>query len=114
MDPTTYLDTLPPAQREPLARVTTVVRAAFPDAEEGESYGMPAFRLDGKPLLGFRVAAAHLSLFPFSPAAVDAVRPRLPGFSLSKGTIRFTPDRPVPDDVLADLLRARAREIRGA
>src|ERR671914_251058 len=61
--------------------------------------------------LGFRAAKKHLSVFPFSPAAVDAVKDRLEGFDLSKGTIRFTPDQPVPDDVLADLVRARKAEI---
>jgi uncharacterized protein YdhG (YjbR/CyaY superfamily) len=39
------------------------------------------------------------------------VRDRLDGFDLSKGTIRFRPDRPLPDDVLADLIRARKNEI---
>ena len=55
-----------------------------------------------------------MSLFPFSPAAIDAVRDRLDGFDLAKGTIRFTPDRPVPDDVVADLVRHRMQEIDGA
>jgi uncharacterized protein YdhG (YjbR/CyaY superfamily) len=65
-----------------------------------------------------RAAAARVrgrkeapELFPFSPAAVEAVADRLEGFDLSKGTIRFSPDNPVPDDVLADLVRARQREI---
>jgi uncharacterized protein YdhG (YjbR/CyaY superfamily) len=65
----------------------------------------------GRPLLGFRAARRHLSVFPFSPAAIDAVKDRLGGFDLSKGTIRFSPDSPVPEDVLADLVRARLREI---
>ena len=72
---------------------------------------MPAFILAGRPLLGFKAAKHHLSIFPFSPAAIEAVRERLDGFDLGKGTIRFSPDRPVPDDVLADLVRAREQEI---
>ena len=52
-----------------------------------------------------------LSLFPFSPAAIEAVKHRLAGFDVAKGTIRFSPEKPVPDDVLADLVRARLREI---
>jgi uncharacterized protein YdhG (YjbR/CyaY superfamily) len=39
------------------------------------------------------------------------VKDRLAGFDLSKGTIRFTPDRPVPEDVLVDLIGARQEEI---
>src|SRR5919106_5522889 len=105
------LDGLPPAQREALARVRAIVDRVAPDAEEGESYGMPAFLYAGRPLLGFRAAKKHLSVFPFSPAAVDAVEGRLEGFDRSKGTIRFSPDRPVPEEVLTDLVRARKEEI---
>jgi uncharacterized protein YdhG (YjbR/CyaY superfamily) len=50
-------------------------------------------------------------VLPFSPAAIEAVKDRLDGFDVSKGTIRFSPDAPVPDDVLADLVRARMQEI---
>jgi uncharacterized protein YdhG (YjbR/CyaY superfamily) len=108
-----YLDGLPPEQKDALARVRAVVEDVAPEAEEGKSYGMPAFLLDGRPLLGFRAAKAHLSVFPFSPAAIEAVKDRLEGFDLSKGTIRFSPDNPVPEDVLADLVRARMQEITG-
>jgi uncharacterized protein YdhG (YjbR/CyaY superfamily) len=106
-----YLAGLPPAQREALEHVRAVVAAAAPGAEEGESYGMPAFLYAGRPLLGFRAAKRHLSLFPFSPAAVEAVAGRLGGYDLAKGTVRFTPDRPVPDGVIAELVRVRLREI---
>ena len=106
-----YLDGLPPAQKGALERVRAVVADLVPDAEEGTSYGMPAFIYAGRPLLGFRAATKHLSIFPFSPAAIDAVRDRLDGFDLAKGTIRFSADQPVPADVLADLVRARKQEI---
>jgi uncharacterized protein YdhG (YjbR/CyaY superfamily) len=106
-----YLDGLPAEQRAAFERVRTLVRRVAPEAEEGESYGMPAFIYAGRPLLGLRAAKRHLSVFPFSPDAVEAVRDRLEGFELSKGTIRFTPESPVPDDVLADVIRARMREI---
>jgi uncharacterized protein YdhG (YjbR/CyaY superfamily) len=108
-----YLAGLPAAQRGALERVRAVVREAEPDAEEGTSYGMPAFRFAGRPLLGFKASRNHLSLHPFSAEVVDAVRDRLGGFDLAKGTIRFTPETPVPDDVIAELLRLRKREISG-
>src|SRR6476620_1715904 len=106
-----YLDGLVPEQKAAPARVREIVAGLVPDAEEGRSYGVPAFIYAGRPLLGFRAAKKHLSIFPFSPAAVEAVRDRLDGFSLSKGTIRFSPDSPVPDDVLASLVRVRKQEI---
>ncbi|MGN8131115.1 iron chaperone [Paenarthrobacter sp. 22069] len=95
-----------------LQHVVELARSLAPDATEGMSYGMPALKLDGKPLLAAVPAAKHLSIFPFSSAVVEAVAGRLEGYSLSKGTIRFTVDRPVPDDVLEDIVRLRMAEIR--
>jgi uncharacterized protein YdhG (YjbR/CyaY superfamily) len=106
-----YLEGLAPAEQAALEGVRAVVAGVVPDAEEGVSYGMPAFLYSGRPLLAFRAAKRHLSVFPFSPAAIEAVEHRLEGFDLAKGTIRFSPDRPVPEDVLADLVRARMQEI---
>jgi uncharacterized protein YdhG (YjbR/CyaY superfamily) len=108
-----YLDGLPSPQRSALERVRAVVAEVAPDAEEGISYGIPAFIYKGRPLLGFSVAKKHLSIFSFSPAAIESVQNRLGDFQLSKGTIRFTPEKPVPDEVLADVIRARQREITG-
>jgi uncharacterized protein YdhG (YjbR/CyaY superfamily) len=106
-----YLGGLPTAEKAALESVRAAVARAVPEAEEGRSYGMPAFLYAGRPLLGFRASKSHLSVFPFSPAAIEAVKDRLAGFDLAKGTIRFTPDHPVPDDVLIELVRLRKREI---
>lgn len=108
-----YLATVEPAQRAALAHVRAVVARCAPDAVEGRSYGMPAFRLRDRPLIGFTASRQHLSVHPFSPAVVDAVRGELDGFDLSKGTIRFTPERPLPDDVLEELVACRRRELDG-
>ena len=88
-----------------------IVRDEAPDAEEGTSYGMPAFTYAGRPLLGLRAAKRHLSVFPFSPAAIDAVSDRLEGFDFAKGTIRFTAEKPLPEAIVRELVRARRREI---
>ena len=85
-----------------------------PEAEAGTSYGMAALIYKKKPLIGFRVAQKHLSVFPFSPQVVDAVRGRLAGFELSKGTIRFTIAAPLPDDVVREIVRRRMAEITAA
>jgi uncharacterized protein YdhG (YjbR/CyaY superfamily) len=103
---------LPEPDRGCLQHVVRIARAVAPDATEGMSYGMPALKLDGKPLVGVVAAAKHLSIFPFSPAVVEAVAHRLEGFSLSKGTIRFTAAHPLPDDVVKEIVRLRTAEIR--
>jgi uncharacterized protein YdhG (YjbR/CyaY superfamily) len=82
-----------------------------PDAEEATSYGMPAFKYRKRPLLGVSVSKNHLSVFPFSPEAIDAARDLLARFDLSKGTVRLTPDKPIPESALERLLRHRLVEI---
>lgn len=101
------------ADRLSLQRIVAIARTEAPDAVDGLSYGLPALKVAGRPLLAVTASAHHLSLFPFSPAVVDFVRDRLDGFSLAKGTIRFTAENPVPDDVVRDIVRARLAEIAG-
>ena len=108
-----YLATVPEPQKAQLERIRHLVRRAVPDAEESKSYGMPAFKYKKRPLLGFSASKKHLSVFPFSPAAIDAARGALAGFDVSKGTVRFTPDKPIPESALDQLLRHRLREIEG-
>ncbi|EWT06543.1 hypothetical protein N864_20345 [Intrasporangium chromatireducens Q5-1] len=99
------------ARRAALEHVVEVARALVPDAEEGTSYGMPALLHRGKPLVAAVATKQHLSLYPFSGAVVEAVAPDLAGFSLSRGTIRFDADRPIPDAVLRQVVELRRREI---
>jgi uncharacterized protein YdhG (YjbR/CyaY superfamily) len=106
-----YLEKLDAPQKEALERICRIAREAVPGAEEATSYGMPAFKVKGKPLLGFTVSQRHLSLHPFSPGVIDAVKDGLGGFELSKGTIRFTLDNPIPDEVLRRIIDARLQEI---
>jgi uncharacterized protein YdhG (YjbR/CyaY superfamily) len=108
-----YLDELAPDERRALEAVVDHVRDVAPDAEEGRSYGLPAFRHGDKPLLGFAATKNHLSLYPFSPAVIDAVRDRLVGLEVSKGAVRFTVDHPVPTDALTAMVQARMAEIDG-
>jgi uncharacterized protein YdhG (YjbR/CyaY superfamily) len=93
------------------AHVREIVLDVEPDAEEGTSYGMLAWRLAGKPLLGLNEAKAHVGVYPFSSEVVEAVRDRLDGFTVTKGGVQCTPDTPVPDAVIRELVRLRAAEI---
>ena len=79
-------------------------RAAVPRAEECISYGLPAFRLDGKWVVWFGAAANHLSLYGLR----DFHKEELKDYDTSgKGTIRFQPDNPLPASLIRKLLKAR-------
>lgn len=106
-----YLATVPEAQKAELERIRRFVRRTVPDAEEGTSYGMPAFTYRERPLLGFRASKNHLAVYPFSPEAIDAAGGALAGHDLSKGTVRFTAEQPISESALEQLLRHRMAEI---
>ena len=105
------LSDLPQPDHDALQRIIDVARRVAPQASDGVSYGVPALKVAGKPLIGVSAAAHHLSVFPFSPAAIDVVRTELDGFSVSKGTIRFTAEHPLPELLIERLVAARLAEI---
>jgi uncharacterized protein YdhG (YjbR/CyaY superfamily) len=108
---THYIASLDGSVRDAVERVRARALELVPDAEEGVSYGMAALRYRGSPLVSARATAKHIGLYPFSPPAIEALETDLTGFSTSKGTIRFTSDRPLPDDVLDRLILFRRDEI---
>jgi uncharacterized protein YdhG (YjbR/CyaY superfamily) len=106
-----YLASVAPDARAVLQTLRRTIAAAAPQAEEGSSYGLPAFRMGGRPLVAFAAAARHCSLFPMSPAVIRTHAAALAGFDTSKGTIRFTPDRPLPEKLVRALVKTRLDEL---
>lgn len=101
-----YLAALPPEQRAALEILRGQIRAAAPQAEETISYGLPTFKLQGN-LVHFGAAAKHCA---FYPGAVGVFAERLKGFDVSKGTIRFQPDAPLPPDLVRDIVDYRVAQ----
>lgn len=108
-----YLAALSDEQRGALARLRKLIQAAVPRAEECISYGLPAFRQDG-PLVGFGAGSSHCALYPFSGHTVAEFQKELRGYDVSKGTIRFQPDRPLPAALVRKIVRARLAENKAA
>jgi uncharacterized protein YdhG (YjbR/CyaY superfamily) len=105
---------LPADQRSALQHLRETIRDAAPGAEEGMSYGTPAFRYKGRPLVSYGAAKAHCAFYCMSPTVMVERAEALADFDTSKGTIRFTPDRPLPDELVADIVRARMAETDSA
>jgi uncharacterized protein YdhG (YjbR/CyaY superfamily)/predicted enzyme related to lactoylglutathione lyase len=104
-----YLAALRDDQRTALQRLRRTIRAIVPRAEECISYGVPAFRLDGRVLVWFAAAAKHCSFFP--GAVLPGFEKELKGFSTGKGTVRFQPERPRPAALVRKLVTARIARI---
>lgn len=105
-----YIAMAPVEARATLEALRRTIRAAAPGATEAISYQIPTFKHRGRPLVAYAAWKAHCSLYPMSYAVIDAHRSELDGFPIEKGTIRFTPGRPLPAAVVEKIVKARIAE----
>jgi uncharacterized protein YdhG (YjbR/CyaY superfamily) len=99
-------------QRIALEKLRKTIHAVAPKVEECISYGIPAFRLNGRSLVFFGAWANHCAFYPGSSATLKKFRGDLKGFQITKGTIRFSPDNPIPIALLKKLIKARITQNR--
>lgn len=104
---TAYLKSLPEDQRAALEKVRTQILAAAPGAIEHFGYGLPGFKLDGHPLMYFGAAKSHCALYGSVP---QGFADRLKNYEVSKGTIRFAADKPLPATLVKALVKAKTAE----
>lgn len=105
-----YLSALPKDARAALQRLRKDIRAAAPDATELIAWGMPAFKQGGL-LVGYAAFKDHCSLFPMSATQLRKYAAPLRNFTLTKGTIHFTKDKPIPSAMVRKIVKSRLAEI---
>jgi len=105
-----YLAAVSDDKRAVLEELRRTILEAAPRAVECISYGLPAFRLEGRNLVAYGAAAKHCALYPMSAATIEAFRDELKGYDTSKGTIRFQVDHPLPAGLVRKLVWARITE----
>jgi len=108
-----YLRRVQPDQRTALEDLRQVIHAAAPGAEECISYGLPAFQLNGRSLVFLGAWSTHGAFYPGSSTTLKEFQNDLKRFQTSKGTIRFSPDKPLPKTLVKKLVQARMANIRG-
>ena len=106
-----YLATLPEPQAGALRHVRDVVSRLAPNAEQKISYGMPAFYVGRRLLVSYAGWKRHCSIYPLTDTFLEAHGEALEGFDQTKGSVHFTPERPLPDPVLEELVRARLADL---
>ena len=109
-----YLASLGDDDRAAIGRVYEIARDVVPNAEQGVGYGMPALTYRGRPLISVKKAKSHVGLYPFSASVVSALATQLAQHVGGKGTIRFQPGAPLPDDAIRAIVAARRAEIDSA
>ena len=99
-----YLSALPSDQRRALQTLRAQIKAAAPGAEEYIGYGLAGFKFEGRPLVYIGAAKNHCAIY--GARADDALADKLKGYKQSKGTIQFTPDKPIPAALVKEILSA--------
>jgi uncharacterized protein YdhG (YjbR/CyaY superfamily) len=105
-----FLAALPPDQRAALENLRKQIRSVVPDAAESINYGVPAFKLNGRPLVSYSASRGHCSFHLQSPAVMEAHAADLKGYDTTKGTVHFSPDEPIPAGLVTKLVKARIAE----
>jgi uncharacterized protein YdhG (YjbR/CyaY superfamily) len=106
-----YLATLPADQREALEHVRTRIAQLLPEAVETISYGMPAFAIGGRAIVWYAGWKKHCTIYPLTDSFLKAHARELEGYGRTKGSLHFTPQQPLPDTVLDQLVRDRLADV---
>jgi uncharacterized protein YdhG (YjbR/CyaY superfamily) len=107
-----YLAAVDEPKRTTLEKLRQTIRSIIPDAEECISYGMPAFRLDGKVIAGFAAFKNHLSYLPHSGSVLGELSNDLVGYESTEGSLHFPIDKPLPKALVKKLIASRLNEVR--
>lgn len=103
-----YIEGFPEAQRERLYALLAAIREAAPEAKERISWGMPTFTQHGN-LVHFARQKHHIGFYP-GASGVAAFEAQLEGFQTSKGAIQFPDEKPLPLDLVREIVRYRVGE----
>lgn len=106
-----YLAGVDQPGRGTLEALRRTILEVVPHAEQGLSYGVPAFRVGGKVVAGFAASARHLSYLPHSGSVLAALGELTVAYETSKGALRFAPDELLPVHLVEALIAARRHEI---
>lgn len=106
-----YLATLPEPQADALRRVRDIASRVAPRAEQKMSYGMPALYVGRRLLVSYAGWKRHCSLYPLTDSFLETHAEALAAYDQTKGSVHFTPEHPLPDALLEELVRARLDDL---
>lgn len=105
-----YLAALDERKRSTPEKLRRTILEVIPEAEQGISYGVPAFRVRGKVVAGFAAFKNHVSYLPHSGSVFPELREDLASYTTSSGALRFGVDAPLPQPLVEKLVRTRVAQ----
>lgn len=102
-----YLAAIDEPKRSTLEALRRSILKVVPDAEECISYGVPAFRLDGKVVAGFAAFKNHLAYLPHSGEVLSSLSDQLGAYMHTAGSLHFPVDQALPEDLVRSLVEAK-------
>jgi uncharacterized protein YdhG (YjbR/CyaY superfamily) len=105
-----YLSAVQPEFRAELERVRGLVKQLAPNLDESITYGMPTLKYKNRPLVYFTASKRHMTFFP-SAWAIEELKDRLADYKTTDHAIQFTLERPLPSDLIEELVRVHMRHI---
>lgn len=106
-----YLAAVPDDQCAALERVRRQIQALLPAATEAISYGLPAFKLNGRAVVWFGAWKAHWSIYPLTDTFLEEHADELKGYRRTRGSVHFTPEMPLSEALVERLIRARLADL---
>ena len=106
-----YLEGAPEPQRATLDALRQTLREILPDADQALSYGVPAFRMEGKVIAGYAYFKNHCSYLPHSGSVLPELANELQPYEWSKGTLKYPIDEPLPRSLVARLVEVRLEQL---
>lgn len=103
-----YIMQFPADKAQILMKIRDVISKASPDAKEKISYGMPTFFLNGN-LVHFAAQKNHIGFYP-APSGIEKFKEQLAGYKSSKGAVQFPYDKPIPYDLISEIVKFRVSE----
>lgn len=108
----TYIKAFPVEIQAELIKIKKIIKKIIPDATETISYGIPTFKLKEN-VVHFAAFKDHISLFPTS-YPIEVFKEKLKNYKTSKGTIQFPLDKPIPYELIEEIVKFRAAHLNNA
>jgi uncharacterized protein YdhG (YjbR/CyaY superfamily) len=104
-----YIKSFPPDVQTKLKQLRSIIKKEAPQAVEGISYGMPGYKLEGRPLVYFAGFKNHVSFFA-TPSGIERFKNEITDFEVSKSGIRIPLSKPIPESLIRKIVKFRVAE----